>query len=178
MRTTRNFLLPLAFLPICFNALAADRAATTATDEQITAEVKRVLTSDNETQGNKINVQTRGGVVQLSGFIESGRMKAAATSAARSVPGVKEVRDDLIVREGERSLAQGGEDSVIAAKVKSVIEDRSHGADDVSVDVRAGVVQLSGFVGTPDRKSQVERMARDVDGVTDVRNDIHVASER
>ena len=176
MRTTRNLLLPIALLFSSLGALAADRS--TATDEQITAEVNRLLTTDNETKGNKINVQTRDGVVQLSGFIESGRMKAAATAAARSVHGVKDVRDDLIVREGERTLAQGGEDSIIQAKVKSTLEARSHGADEVDVNVRGGIVQLTGFVATQDRKTQVERMARSVEGVTEVRNDIQVASER
>lgn len=173
MRTTRNFLLPIALLLISVGASGAG-----TTDEEITTEVKRVLTTDNETKGNKIDVQTRDGVVQLSGFIESGRVKAAAAAAARSVPGVKQVRDDLVVREGERSLAEGGQDSIIAAKVRSSLDARSHGSDEVTVNVRGGIVQLSGFVATQDRKAQAERMARSVEGVTDVRNEIEVASQR
>jgi hyperosmotically inducible periplasmic protein len=174
MRTTRNFVLPVALLLSTVGAFAA----AAMTDEEITAEVKRVLTTDNETKGNRIEVQTRDGVVQLSGFIESGRVKAAAASAARSVSGVRQVRDDLIVREGDRTLEQGGQDSIIAAKVKSSLDERSHESDQVNVNVRGGIVQLTGFVATQDRKVRAERMARSIEGVTDVRNDIEVSSER
>jgi hyperosmotically inducible periplasmic protein len=174
--STRWLMLSSILLLSSICAAADDKRPPT--DEEITAQVSRVLTTDNETKANKINVQTRGGIVQLSGFIESGRMSSAATTAARSVHGVKEVRNDLIVREGERTLAQGGEDSVIAAKVQKTLDGRSQKSDDVDVHVRGGVVQLTGFVASQDRKTEAERVARAVDGVTEVRNDINVANDR
>jgi hyperosmotically inducible protein len=174
--STRWLVLPSILMLSSICAAADDKRPPT--DAEITSQVNRILASDNETKANKINVQTRNGIVQLSGFIDSGRMSSAATTAARSVNGVKEVRNDLVVREGERNLAQGGEDSIIAAKVKKSLDGRSQKSDDVDVHVRSGVVQLAGFVASQDRKTEAERIARGVAGVTDVRNDIYVAAER
>lgn len=173
MRRTHSLLVSAALMLGSLGALGAE-----ATDDEITAEVKRILRSSAETDGAQITVQTRDGIVQLSGFIETGHAKAAAKSAASGVPGVKEVHDDLIVRQGDRTLEQGGQDSIIAARVQQVLSDRSSQADDVEVEVRRGIVQLTGFVPTQGRKSQLERMVRDIDGVADVRNDILVSSER
>ena len=46
-------------------------------------------------QARQINVETYRGVVQLSGFVDSSAEKSAATTVARSVSGVQEVRNDL-----------------------------------------------------------------------------------
>jgi hyperosmotically inducible protein len=149
--------------------------ADEASDKKITAEVQHVLSTNAETDENKIEVQTRDGVVQLSGFVNSGRLKAAATTNARSVNGVKEVKNNLIVREGERTLAQGGEDSIIAAKVQKVLASGAKQSDDVDVQVRGGVVQLSGFVASDQTRTELERAARNIAGVAEVRNDIRVS---
>ena len=42
---------------------------------------------------------TQKGVVQLTGFVDSTTMKARAGELARSVDGVKEVRNDLEIRQ-------------------------------------------------------------------------------
>ena len=44
---------------------------------------------------SEINVETYKGVVQLSGFVSSAENIATAASVARSVNGVKSVKNDL-----------------------------------------------------------------------------------
>jgi osmotically-inducible protein OsmY len=65
----------------------------------VTAEVKARLANDPNTSAANINVKTMdGGVVQLSGFAKSEMEKNRAGELARSVKGVTQVRNSLIVK--------------------------------------------------------------------------------
>ncbi|MBC8009563.1 MAG: BON domain-containing protein [Burkholderiales bacterium] len=67
------------------------------------------------------------------------------------------------------------DDSAITVKVKSAfVKDPIVKALDVSVETYKGVVQLSGFVGTPEEKRQAEAVAANVKGVTGVKNGLIV----
>ncbi len=46
-----------------------------------------------------MNVETREGVVQLAGFVDSSTQKAKASEAARRVAGVKQVDNQLEVKQ-------------------------------------------------------------------------------
>jgi osmotically-inducible protein OsmY len=46
----------------------------------------------------QIGVETMQNVVQLSGFVDSAQTKARAGELAGSVTGVREVKNDLVVR--------------------------------------------------------------------------------
>jgi hyperosmotically inducible periplasmic protein len=142
--------------------------------------VKSALIGNDETKARQINVETEDGVVQLSGFVDSEQMKTAAAATAQSVSGVQEVRNELIVRQGDRSVGRATDDAVIAAKVKSELAADSGlaTATNVNVEVRNGVVQLSGFVASVNQKQQAEQIARQVAGVTDVRNSISLEPSR
>lgn len=67
-------------------------------DAAITARVKTKLLEDKTTGGMSINVDTLNGTVALSGFAKSQAEKAQAEQLARTTKGVKEVRNNLIVR--------------------------------------------------------------------------------
>jgi hyperosmotically inducible protein len=67
-------------------------------DSVLTAKVKTALISSPETKAHQINVETRHGVVQMSGFVDTAAAKAAATTVARSVTGVKDVKNELSVK--------------------------------------------------------------------------------
>ncbi len=67
-------------------------------DSILTAKVKAALIESSETKAHQINVETKEGVVQLSGFVDDAGAKAAATSVVKSVTGVKDVRNELSVK--------------------------------------------------------------------------------
>ena len=67
-------------------------------DSTITAKVKSALIESDDTKAGDIKVETRGGVVQLSGFVANEAQKAAATKVAQSVTGVKSVKNGLSVK--------------------------------------------------------------------------------
>lgn len=175
----RNILV--AMLMMAPAIAMADETTRSRFDAEITTRVKTALVRDDATKAKQINVETENGVVQLSGFVDSEQMKSAATVTTRSVPGVQEVRNELIVREGgDRSVGRATDDAVIAAKVKTELAANSGlaTAGDVNVEVRVGVVQLSGFVSSVDQKQEAEQIAQRVAGVTSVRNSIEVERPR
>jgi hyperosmotically inducible protein len=67
-------------------------------DSLLTAKVKTALIESPETKAHQITVETKEGVVQLSGFVDSEMAKAAATTIALSVTGVKNVRNEISVK--------------------------------------------------------------------------------
>jgi hyperosmotically inducible protein len=77
----------------------ADRSAGAVVDDSaLTAKVKTALISDETTKGTQINVETRDGVVQLAGFVNTDAERERATQVARGVSGVKDVRNDLQIK--------------------------------------------------------------------------------
>lgn len=67
-------------------------------DAAITAKVKAKLLEDKTTGGMAINVDTLNGMVALSGFAKSNAERQQAEALARSTEGVRQVRNNLIVR--------------------------------------------------------------------------------
>lgn len=67
-------------------------------DGAITTEVKTKMLNDPAVAGTSISVETLNGTVMLSGFAKSDSEKAAADRVARSVSGVKSVKNEIAVR--------------------------------------------------------------------------------
>lgn len=78
----------------------------------------------------------------------------------------------------ERGAANAGrvvDDSVITAKVKSALAaDSSTKAHQINVETFQGTVQLSGFVDDAEARSNATRVARDIEGVKDVKNSLQI----
>lgn len=64
-------------------------------DTAITAKVKAAVFSEPTLKSSEINVETFKGVVQLSGFVRSQADINQAVQVARSVTGVKSVKNDM-----------------------------------------------------------------------------------
>ena len=67
-------------------------------DSVITTKVKSLLAADDFLKSFEISVDTYKGAVQLSGFVGSQKAVGKAGEIARSVKGVKSVKNDLIVK--------------------------------------------------------------------------------
>ena len=64
-------------------------------DTVITTKVKAAILNEPTLKSAEINVETFKGVVQLSGFVSSQAASNKAVEVARSVNGVKSVRNDM-----------------------------------------------------------------------------------
>ena len=67
-------------------------------DSVITTKVKTQLANDEFLKSFQISVETRKGIVELSGFVDSQKAKDKADQIARGVEGVKSVKNALIVK--------------------------------------------------------------------------------
>ena len=162
--------------------LAACAATTTqkspgefVDDAGVTSGVKVALADDPQTKARKIDVTTFRGVVQLNGFVDSQAAKDQATKVARTVEGVQDVHNNLTVQATDRTPGEVVDDTAITAKVKAaLIGNDETKARQINVTTREGVVQLSGFVDDEQEKYMAENVARGVNGVQDVMNDLEV----
>ena len=77
--------------------------------------------------------------------------------------------------QGGRTAGRVLDDDNITSKVQTALQDAPvYKFDGVKVDTYGGVVQLSGWVSTPDQKSAAERIAQNIQGNQKVINNISV----
>ena len=82
----------------------------------------------------------------------------------------------LVAYGGGRTIGEKADDVLITAKVKTKLTaERAKNLVSVNVDTQDGVVRLEGAVPTMADKAEAERLARSVDGVRHVTNDLKVS---
>jgi hyperosmotically inducible protein len=67
-------------------------------DATITTQVKAKFVENKTVDAGAINVQTLNGTVALNGFAKSSAEKSTAESIAKGVKGVRDVRNNLVIR--------------------------------------------------------------------------------
>ncbi len=60
--------------------------------------MKAALAGDPRTKAHQVNVETREGAVQLSGFVDTSEAKSTAEDLARNVDNVKSVDNEIDVK--------------------------------------------------------------------------------
>jgi hyperosmotically inducible periplasmic protein len=148
----------------------------TASDIWITSATKMRLLTDSRTPARDINVEARAGVVTLFGIVPTQEAKAAAAEDARKVSGVKRVVNDLQVVTKAKEAAVKVRDEDIKSDVKKAFEKSDF--KDISVEVKNGVVQLTGTIPTGARRLEAAVLARSIDGVRAVKDDLRLATPK
>jgi osmotically-inducible protein OsmY len=67
-------------------------------DTVLTAKVKKALLHDPVVSGLAVNVETFKGIVQLSGFVRTDAERSRAVEVAGEVAGVRQVKNDILLR--------------------------------------------------------------------------------
>ncbi len=96
-----KFLICAWLTALCLGCAATQEHESTGQyidDSVITAKVKAAILDEPSLKVFQINVETYQGVVQLSGFVDSAQSVKKAGEVAGSVAGVKEVKNDLVVK--------------------------------------------------------------------------------
>jgi len=162
-------------------------------DSAITARVKSKIAMDAETSALRINVDTTGSVVTLSGVVPTPDEKTQAEQIAKNTEGVVRVVNKIVVdpnsaggnrTEGksedaiknvEDSARNGGinaADLTILSKIKARYI--SEGIVGATIDVKDGVVTLDGEVNDIQNRVRAESIAKATSGVKSVDNRIIV----
>jgi hyperosmotically inducible protein len=159
----------------CASTRTQKSAGEQVDDSVTTGRVKAALIADPVTKAHQIDVETFKGTVQLNGFVDTAASKERAAEVARGTKGVTKVQNNLTVKTEGRTTGGVVDDSAITMKVKAALAgDPRTKAHQVNVETRDGVVQLSGFVDNSEAKSTAEDLARGVDNVKSVDNELSV----
>lgn len=144
-------------------------ATLTDLDLRVRDHVIKQLDWDPRVDASGIGVAARGGIVTLTGSIDTYAGKLAAERAAKRVRGVRGVVNDLEVR-----LKVGRTDTDIAADAVRALELRGIPAT-VQPVVHGGYITLTGRAGWWYQARDAEKAVRHIKGVRGVFNHIEVA---
>jgi len=89
------FIMALASALGCASTSTQEGTGEYVDDTVITTKVKAAIFNEPTLKSAEINVETFKGIVQLSGFVNSIADQRKAIELARSVSGVKSVKDDM-----------------------------------------------------------------------------------
>lgn len=161
--------------------LAPVAAASPATvgseidDAVVGTKVRAALLGNQDIKGYDIKVETRKGVVLLSGFVDNQGQVERAIALVQGIEGVAEVQNGMTLKGGKTTVGNKLDDSIITTRVKAALLDEINlKSSRIAVITRKGEVQLSGFV---DSRAQIDRaiaVAQTVAGVQGVTNEMSV----
>lgn len=156
-------------------APATASVGTEIDDGIITAKIKSALLAEPDVKSFDLKVETRNGEVMLSGFVGNQAQVDRAILVARGVQGVKVVANKMNLKQGTANVGNTVDDGIITAKVKSaLLADPNIKSFDIAVVTRKGEAQLSGFVDNQTQIDHATELARAVDGVKSVVNEMSV----
>lgn len=146
-------------------------------DSGVTSVVQASLEANDKVKARQVDVETREGIVYLTGVVDTEDARREAGRVAWRTEGVRGVENDLTV--GERTVGSWVDDVMISSKVKSkLIANSEIQAGDIDVSSSQGVVTLIGRVRSQTMKNDAERIARNTRGVKDVNNELLVGRNR
>jgi len=159
-------------------ATKAEVAAENA-DTWIGRKVKLTLMFHRNVNAGKTTVEVKDGVVTLTGQATSTAQKELTTEYANDIEGVKEVKNEMAVaataEPAERTSREKMDDASITAQVKTaLLTHRSTSSVKTKVETRDGEVTLTGIAKNAAEKSLVTKLVTDIQGVTDVKNQMTV----
>ncbi|MEC4749258.1 BON domain-containing protein [Methylomicrobium sp. Wu6] len=91
-------LLIIASLAGCAGTHKTESTGEYLDDSVLTTKVKTSILGDSKLKVMQIDVESFKGIVQLSGFVDSQEAAERAVRLARTVKGVKQVNNSLIVK--------------------------------------------------------------------------------
>lgn len=120
---------------------------------------------------DNVKVKVNDGFVTLTGTVQDNDDKALAADTVENLPGVKAVRNDIVVT----ATYPEKSDAWMAFKIRSRLLVKGNvSATATKVSVQDGVVTLSGNADNVAQKDLTEAYAKDIDGVKSVNNNLVV----
>jgi hyperosmotically inducible protein len=151
------------------NANAGKEARGGASDGWITMKIKLALLANHPTSGFETEVDTKDGLVTLTGMVDTGEAKAAADEAAKKIEGVKGVNNQLQVVPEARRKEVNATDDKIKEEIGKIMDNDPKLTDlSLAADSNAGVVSLDGTVDTNEQLLNAAQAIRKIPGVKSV----------
>lgn len=152
---------------------ATAQAKDSLTDTRITTAVKMRLIGASDVPAMDINVDTTDTVVTLFGAVPNDLAKEKAESEAAKVSGVTRVQNQLeVVPKSEKKFTAAKDDAILS-NLKDTFK-KYDDYKDVKLEVKNGVVRLTGQVPSSWHKLEAMRMARMANGVRGLQEDLTI----
>lgn len=144
------------------------------TDSRIESSAAKSYMFKTVLKDDSITTESKDGIVTLTGTVADANHKSLAQDTVASLPGVISVHNELQV-----SSEQPAEhsDTWIGMKVKmALLFHRNVSATGTDVDVKDGIVTLTGEASSLAQKQLTSEYAKDIDNVKEVRNEMTIAT--
>lgn len=139
-------------------------------DDRIESSARKSYVFKTYLKDDDIKIQSRDGVVTLTGSVSEESHKSLAQETVVSLSGVKSVDNRLEVK-GEKPAENS--DAWLKMKVKIVLLFHQNvSAGKTEVDVKDGIVTLRGNADSEAQKELTTEYVKDVEGVKDVKNEM------
>ena len=143
------------------------------TDDRIESSARKSYVFKTYLKADAIKIQSKDGVVTLTGSVSEESHKSLAGETLAGLPGVKTVDNRLEVK-GERPAENS--DTWLMMKVKTtLLFHRSVSGSKTEVNVKDGIVTLQGEATSQAQKDLTTEYAKDIEGVKEVRNEMVVS---
>jgi osmotically-inducible protein OsmY len=144
--------------------------ASSSSDSKIEDAAKASYNYRTVLEGH-VNVKANDGVVTLTGTVQDRDDKALAADTVENLPGVVSVDNQIEVK----SEIPEHSDAWIALKIRSELLVKANvSAASTKVNVKDGIVTLTGTAENLAQKDLTEAYAKDIDNVKSVRNELVV----
>lgn len=180
-RTLTAALITAALGTASISAQADNEWQDEARDAWIHGSAQTSLMLNTNLNAFNISSSVEDGVVTLEGEVETSTDKALAEELVEGIDGVRRVNNELSVRnEDDDDDDNGGVRATLNdGRIFTVLKSRLLMSGDVSgrdieVEVDNGVVTLNGEVETRAERDLAVEMARNTNGVEDVRDNLRV----
>jgi osmotically-inducible protein OsmY len=154
---------------LVLNSLLAGAEPEKIDDAEITMAVDGALMLDEMVSAHLLDVETRDGVVTLSGTVDNILARERAAKVAQTIRGVRSVINHIGV-----ACIVKPDDSLREDISAALAEDPSTRPYDIAVRVDDGEVTLDGVVDSWDGKQIVAGVAKGVAGVREITNNIGI----
>lgn len=145
----------------------------TETDDRIESSAKKSHVFKTYLKDDAIKTQSKNGVVTLTGTVAEASHSSLAQNTVESLPGVVSVDNQLKIKDASPAEHSDG---WIGTKVKTtLLFHRNVRATKTDVNVKDGVVILSGEAASLAQKELTTEYAKDVEGVKEVKNEMTIA---
>jgi osmotically-inducible protein OsmY len=165
---------PLALSMIAGALLVTSTSVrASGTDSRIESSAAKSYVFKTYLKDDSITTESKDGVVTLTGTVADANHKSLAQDTVAGLPGVISVDNQLLVK-GEQPAEHS--DTWISWKVKSaLLFHRNVSATGTDVDVKDGIVTLTGQASSLAQRDLTTEYAKDVDNVKGVKNDMTIA---
>ncbi|MGV9172611.1 MAG: BON domain-containing protein [Promethearchaeia archaeon] len=141
----------------------------TPNDNEIKTGLKKIFDINSCLEARKIEVTVNQGKVLLKGIVNSYWEKKMAEKLGSEIPGIKSIENQLTVKPPETLSDEEIAEEIQGALKRSLRVD----SEKVDIEVKDGIVTLSGTVGSLSAYSAAEKAAKLSKSVIDVQNNLN-----